>query len=308
MLKSGNRSWLLLNLVLILSHLPLSFAGEILDTIVATVNGKPVLLSELYRARNESKEFFGEEVTDLTIIREQLIEDILLEAYADERGIRVTQEEIDSEIEKIASKNTMTKEGFLKRIEEEGIHRETYRRLIQQRLLRSRLIQREVLPWITVDEADLEAYRRSHPDRFRTKPQVELFHAILTPEEVLRNLPQCHKITICLERTFSPEESKGILPRLNKTIFSLDELPREIQSWLGLPLSPGVMRLFADPSGRIKIVVFSQRIPSQDLPLSQIRDKLSDLVRQEKLEQSYLRWLGELKKNAVIERFPLPEL
>jgi len=280
--------------------------GEVLDAVVASVNGKPILLSDLKRAQSERAILFPAEATDLSAIREQLIEDMLIESYATQQNIRITDEELEREIENLAEQRKMKKSDYLRLVEENGIRVQTYRRFLRGQLLRTRLIQREILPWITADEADLLAYRKAHPDRFRTPPEVEFSFVLLEKESLPRLLPECARVEDCFSKTLPPSSSEKILHLAKRITIPLDEIPEEIRMWIGAPLPQGAMRLIPDPSGRIRIYIFIQRIPPQDLPMEKIRKELEEAVRREKLELFYIRWIEELKKNAIIERFPIP--
>jgi peptidyl-prolyl cis-trans isomerase SurA len=307
MQKFGIRSYPLLSLTLLffLSFSP-GKGGEVIDTVVASVNGKPILLSELQRARSERSVLFSTEITDLSEIREQLIEDILIESYALRQNIRITDEELEREIDNLARQRRLKKDEYMRLVEESGIVQKTYRQFLREQLLRTRLIQREILPWVTVDEADLLAYRKAHPDRFRTPPQVEFNFALLEKEQIAKLFPDCKRPEDCFSRTLPSSLSERLIPYTKKIVVPFDELPQVVQVWVATPIPQGALGLFPDPSGKVRALVFVRRIPPEDLPMGEIRSDLEEAVRREKLELSYQRWLGELKKNAIIERFPIP--
>lgn len=108
---------------------------QLLDRIIAVVNGRPVLESELilyqkfYRIPDRKKALEG------------LIDQILISQVAKRRGLNVSPEEVKKALEKLAERNGITVEELKKLFAKEGIAVVEVKDLIRRQILVARFIQ-----------------------------------------------------------------------------------------------------------------------------------------------------------------------
>lgn len=163
-------TWLAIGLAL---AMPSASRAELLDAVVAVVEGRPILLSELRELR-EGLAADGEAVTRPADLVERRIEDILVERRAETLGLTVTERDIDDAVARIASQNGMTPDDLYSAVAAQGLSQDDYRRVLRDQLRRMRIAQREIEPRVRVDRADMLAWMRRHADRFGAAPQARL--------------------------------------------------------------------------------------------------------------------------------------
>jgi len=140
-------------------------AAERLDRIVAVVNDDIVLLSELNNRTELAREQIlaqGTQPPTDQILRKQVLERLIMDRIqlqiADRQGIRVSDQELNAALEKIAAKNQMTLAQFRAALIAEGRDYAQAREQIRQEMLLARVQQANVNRRINVSEQEIEQY------------------------------------------------------------------------------------------------------------------------------------------------------
>lgn len=141
----------------------LAHAAELVDRVVAVVNGKLITLFDLdarvadLMQRTQGLSFKpgdprAEEVRRQVL--ESMINDILIEQEAARLKISVSETELDSQISEIKKKNDLTQQQFLAELAKEGLTLQQFRKKLQEESMKKRLlgymVHRKVL--VTDDE------------------------------------------------------------------------------------------------------------------------------------------------------------
>jgi peptidyl-prolyl cis-trans isomerase SurA len=150
--------------------------GRVVERVVAVVNGKIVLFSDL--GRNVAKmeaEMKGKGAEAQTGTREeterkvldQMIDEILVGAETERRGLSVTDSTVDSAIASVMKQNNMKSTADLERaLKNEGLTMDAYRSTVKRQIETSRLLNEAIRPRIQVTDQDAEnEYRRSAGER-----------------------------------------------------------------------------------------------------------------------------------------------
>lgn len=149
-------------------------AGEVIERVVAIVNGDPLLLSEL-RGRaapflprlmqNPSevqriamtKQLYGELLT-------QLIDERLLEQEARKLSISVNSSDIDRAIENVQRQSGLESDAFWEAVRGQGFTPEQYKSDVRRQLLRLKVVNQKVRARINITEEDV---RRRYDELIR---------------------------------------------------------------------------------------------------------------------------------------------
>jgi peptidyl-prolyl cis-trans isomerase SurA len=129
-------------------------SAEIVDRIVAEVNGNVITLSEL----NEYGKPFYQSImakapadvveAEIQKIRsellDRLIEDKLIEQEAAKFNISISESEVDSTIANIIQENNISPAQFKQELTKMGTNEESYRANIKNQMLKSRMINIEI--------------------------------------------------------------------------------------------------------------------------------------------------------------------
>ncbi len=165
-----------------------------IDRIAAVVDEDVVLRSELDRAvANISRQYAGREnqLPPREVLERQVLERLVLMklqlARAEQTGVRVTDQEIDSAIAGIAQQNRMTMDQLRVQAVADGGTFEDFRNSIRDELVVQRLRQRFAQSRISVSEAEIDAAMEAQKN---AGIQYHLAHILValpegaTPEQI----------------------------------------------------------------------------------------------------------------------------
>ena len=239
---------------------------EVVDEIVAVVEGTPVLRSDL-RALRASLVQQGESGLDDAELIEARIDELLMTAWAAQQQIDVDDRQIDSTVRNIAEQNGMSVEGLYEAVQAQGLSPVAYRDMLRTQLLRMQIIQQEIEPSISIDDADLIAWMREHPERYGLEPMI----AIRAGDERQR-----------VELPWS----------------SLDPV---VQRWISENPAPGATTEVVRDG--VPMTIEFEAVRQAALPaLDEVRDEVYAEVRRDRIERAFAQWMGQRRANAWIER------
>ena len=156
---------ILLFVVALLFALP-ALPAQLLDHIVAVVEDRPILQSELDQATFEALHQLrrrGINPPPLNALRHKVLEQLILQQVqlqrAQRRGIQVTDEQINAQLQRLAAANGLTLEQFIAALDEQspGSY-ERLRKQIKEQLMIQKLRQLEVVRQVSVTREELQQF------------------------------------------------------------------------------------------------------------------------------------------------------
>ena len=138
--------------------------AQTLDEIVAVVGDGVVLESELDNAVAQIRARAGQRVNQAppNVLRSQVLDRIILQRLqmqrAEQRGIQVSDEEIDQGIARIARQNNMDMAQFTRAVAGDGMSMQQLREQVRNELMISKLRRQEVMSQVVVTDADVDRY------------------------------------------------------------------------------------------------------------------------------------------------------
>ncbi|HEX4154288.1 MAG TPA: SurA N-terminal domain-containing protein [Acidobacteriaceae bacterium] len=140
--------------------------------VVATVNGHPILRSDLdkdYTAQlannpqTQTPSADQAESLRLNILHELIVEEIIAQRAA-KLGLTATDAEVDAKIDEL--KASYTEEQFRNKLQASGQTLDSLRRSVRQNLTINKLLNKEINSKITVSDADVTNYYNAHKAEF----------------------------------------------------------------------------------------------------------------------------------------------
>jgi len=129
-------------------------AGRVVvDEVVASIQGEPVLESELRTASGVQ----GEPTANNTP-RKRLLLEMLLEKEAERLGVVVDQNMIETYLSEVKRQNGVDGEQFIELLAAQGYTLDNYRKVVKKEIERTRIYALEVRPEVEVSEAEIDAY------------------------------------------------------------------------------------------------------------------------------------------------------
>lgn len=300
-----------------------SLKAEVIDRVIAVVNGKPVTLSEFNEreaplSRQISESYSGADrekrLSDLKKkVIDSLIEDLLLEQEAERSGMKVSERDIDDAIDDVKKQNSLNDETLMAALKREGLTYEAYRVQVKKQIEKSRVIGQQVRSKVNVTEKDLADYYERNQKLFMKDQEVKVSHILfLVPEKASNSeienirkqasdvleMARKGKDFSDLARKYSQDASgkeggslgffkRGqILPALEQAAFSLKkgEISDLVRTTYGFHI--------------IRVDDAKEATPE---PFDSVKEKIRSTVTSEMMEQRYREWMEELKKTAIIE-------
>ena len=298
-------------------------AEIVVDRIVAQVNDDIITLSDLNAimapemAKIEGMEIAPDKKQEMVFkLRSEKIEELIYNKLADqvarEKGISVSEKELDNAIESVKKQNFMTDEQFRKALEEEGTNMEAYRKDTKEKLLRYRLMTEEIQSKIVITTEDIEAYYKAHSDKYGSKKKyhlrtiikkapgfasAEAMKAVVdTMENILRKLDNgASFIELAKANSDLLAEEGGDIGK-----FELSQLSDQIRAAVK-DLTVGGHTPIVNTAQGLQIFYLQEIIETEGVPLDSVSEEINKILYQEAMNNKMNEWFDELKEKANIK-------
>jgi len=299
--------------LLILLVLAGAVSAKIIDGIAAVVNDDVITISEV-RSRvalvsmqweNIGKEEYNKRIQEEWEKQLQtLIEDKLILQEAKASGLEVSENEVEAQIEEMKKKFS-SEEEFYRTLQKQGLSLPEVKKMLEEELLKEKLIRRAVLSKINVGEKEIEAYYEQHKDEFMSPPQIgiariaikkgpdatELVNKIMDELKAGKNFSD-------LARQYSQtSDGKG---GGELGFFKKGELSQEVEDVVWT-LDVGQVSEPVEAGDYICIFKVTGKKLSEPKPLESVRSAIESILRREKIRKAYEEFVQKLKEKAFIE-------
>ena len=163
--------------------------GEMLDRIAAIVNDGLVLKSELDAQMDAVTKRLQEQKVELpsqSVLKQQVLDRLILQEiqaqHAKRVGLTVSDEQLNSALQEIASRNKIPFDQLPTALAAQGVDYKQYRESMRKELTLSTLRQRDVIAHINVSPHDLE--------QFLTRQQTSAANDEFNVSHILLSLPE----------------------------------------------------------------------------------------------------------------------
>jgi len=277
-------------------------AGVTVDGVVCTVNGIPILrseMAELLGKKNPTKE-------EWAAARRELIVQKLLEKAAREEKVEVTDEEVENLLMKRLKKLGLEPNDVKERLPK-------YRRETRRYLMKRQLIIRRLQSKVIVLPAEIKAYYHEHEEEFRMeeKRRVRMISALIDktadPETarkaagdkiqaVMRQLKEGKDFVLLARRESNDRYAEAggdwgwkkegdLVEALDKAAFSLEV---------------GQISDIIETSQGFHIIRVEERRAESIQPFNEVEKTIRDKLFTERFEEEKTKYLDSLLENAHI--------
>ena len=286
--------------------------AEVVDRIIATVDGDPITAHELRQFREERA---TADMTDKQLL-DALITDKLLEKEVREKGVTVKTEDIDRYVDQVKEKNRIDDYRFEAALEAQGLTLERYRDRIRLELEKSQLVNREIRGRVGIPPDEIERYYEAHREDYRTGDRVvlrdiafrvEVVDSDAEVEHIRRKAEEVRQLAVggrqfeSLAKQFSegPGADKGGL----LGTFARGELEPELEQ-AAFSLQPGQLSGVIRTDKAFHLLRVDKFEPPGYRPLEQVKDQIRDTLYDKAIGQRFEDWLSkELRERHSVEVF-----
>ena len=255
--------------------------GKLVDKVVASVNGEPILSSDLKMAEI----YYG--IHDKDKLLNRLIELNLFYQYLAQRGIDIPDEKVDELVRNIARSNGMTLEELVKELHGFGLTLKDFKELLKKDLIATVGLREYLLRSIKVSEIELELAKLKS-GKLKVKKKIEL---VSIPKEKASEVEKLiTSLNINLKELAERLDGQYKILSVEKGDL-IEELDERV--WRA---KKGEM-LFAEDSKKLYII----RILGEEKKVEGVdEEKLKREILTKKLEEAYKKLRDELIANSVI--------
>jgi parvulin-like peptidyl-prolyl isomerase len=299
-----------------------SFGGAAVDRIVAVVNQEIITLSEVEKMINPLKAEIDQgnplerrgRINELSrMALEKLVEEKLIDQEAKRSGIKVAAKEIDGAIEEIKRRNSATQEDLEKALARDGLTLEAFKKEIERKMIRAKLIQYAVKVEPNVGEKELREFYLKNSDRYKTEESYRPGHILFkvpkeaTPEEVREIRAKCQKVQAKLkagedfgEMALLYSEDISSKDKGDLGVFKKGELLPVLERE-ALRLKVGEMSGIVRTDYGFHLIKLLERRGGHPLPFDEIKDKIRQDYLDREFEKNLKQYLEALKTKSIIE-------
>ena len=303
--------------------LPLNLRGEVVDRIVALVNGEIITLSELeqmgkpYYDQVSQTSTAGEREEKMKKARMEvlgrLIENRLLEEEMKKRKIEVPERDVDATIQDVLKSSKLTENDMKKALAREGMTYSTYRQRVRDELGKMRLVSREIKSKIVIEDVVLRDYYQKNLEKFTDPLEVKIQQIFFpVPERASQEETAAveREARPILERARRGEDFAELARKFSKGpeagdggllgYFKHRELMPELEE-AGFKLRPGeISDLVRSPAG-FHILRVLERKGGEPRPFAEVQFKIREELSEAEAQKKFEQWMKELKSKAYIE-------
>ncbi len=289
---------------------PIPLFAEVVDQMVAVIDGEPYTLSNLkeYAKTKLDLDFPSGDLNKVNKQDQQVLEEFitekLLAAEVDQAGIKVTDEDVDKYIAQIKEKNRLSDTDLRDALGREGMTIEKYRVAVRSDLEKNEIINRQVRSKVNITAEDVEKYYQLNAKKYTSGDRVRLRHILLSlpegasPEvekEAMDKAQELYKRAVAGEdfAELARDYSQGAGAKEGGDIgwVSRGSLLKEIEDVAFNKLSVGAVSAPVRTSLGIHLVKLEMRQPGRLLPLSEVREKVRQEIYGKALEERFQKWL-----------------
>ena len=291
--------------------------AEVLNRIVASIDGEPITLHELEqyaRQQRAALAAMGGFATQKELLQ-ALVTEKLVAKEIQSRGVRVTDEDVDLYIEKIREQNRLSEEKLRRALEQQGLSWEAYREQVRGEIQKIQLLNREIRGKVNITDEDVARFYEANKKEYELPATVHLRHIVLrlgrgAPEAVVEGVME--RIRTIRERIVEDgEDFAEVAKEVSEDAAAKDggDLG-EVQPGRVLPefetllpeLEEGEVSEPVRTDGGVHLVLLEKRHPARHVPLEEVSEGIREKLYGKALDERYKRWLLEdLQKRHYVE-------
>lgn len=288
-------------------------AEESINKIIASVTGEPITYYDVLVAMYPKLQEAGIAPTDTNDIRLQrlretalneLINTILIRQEAQKYNLRITEQELDSEMRKIARENNTSIDVLEQQIRMQGGTLDAFKKNLRNNLLQQRMIATFVFRKIVVTVQEVDKYYKEHIDTFRTDSKYSVrFIAIPNQNDAKREMQKIQSSSMpfaSIQKAYASRYGSDNIGVLDNLIFS--ELSMEWQNAIVDAKEKDIIGpIHVDDT--YFIVYIEKKEEGKALPFEDVYTTIEGKIRDAKFSSQYADFIQSLRAKADIKLY-----
>lgn len=256
--------------------------------IVATVNGESISKEDMYQA------MYGQ-IGSPTL--DQLVVKLLVEQEAKKAGVSVSDAELQAEIQKLIDEQYGSEDMFAATLQYYGMTREAFEDQWRTYLTAQKILK----PTVSVSDQDIQAYFEAHHEELNQKESVTLRQIVTATKdeaaEVLKELRSGANFADLARQKSTDTVSRDNGGELGKIY--LGDLPSDVEAVV-FALKVGEFSEPVQVDGGFAVFNVTEKTQAREVTLDEVKDKVQELVLEEKIQTALPDWLSQIRSQADI--------
>lgn len=292
-------------------------------TNVAEVNGIAISKSDFDQEMNTVRERMarsGQTVAEEQLagfqdnVLDSLINRELLSQESKKKGITIDEQVVTEKIESIKSRFPNDSD-FKNALERMHLSEETLKAQIRKDLAINELVESSVASKISVSEEEIKAFYEGHPRAFVQPEQVKASHILIKVDakadeaaraDAKKQIEELQKriekgedfATLAKEFSQCPSSAKGG----DLGYFKRGQMVKPFED-AAFALKSGELSDVVETEYGYHIIKVVEKKPETVIPLDDIKERLSQHLKNEKIQKEFLIYLQGLKDKAQIKKY-----
>lgn len=284
----------------------------VVNRIAAVVNGEIITLHEL--RQHSAGEFMRMGVNPrdpasratvnqvMSQVLSAMIDDILLRQEAERLKIKVSETEIDNELNKMVQRNQTSLREFEARVAAQGGTMAMVKERIRNNLLSQRIIGIQIARKIMVTSEEVSAYYEQHKNEFQANRGVDVSLIVFSPSsnaaDVLRRIQSGSLTFEAAAKQFSEGPAPDQGGRLG--MINWDDLAPPLKAQV-VDLQKGEVGTVFHINGRDYLVKLNDTTPGRNMSLEEATPEIERLLREPRMQERFTEFTQQLRGRAVID-------
>ncbi len=286
-------------------------------TLAATVDGQEITMTDLEDRLATVPPQYASVLTEDALL-DQMIDELLMLNRAEELGITVDEQEIDSGINDTLTTFGMDEQTFNQELEAQGMDMETFRLLYKKELMIKKLLNMTAFANISISDSDALLYYNEKKDLFTIPEQINASHILichedstscasnLTKEEALEKINEISQMIddgmsfeeAAAEYSDCPSSAVGgnlgffgrgdMVPEFEEAAFNLE--PEEVSGVIETAFGYHIIKLY-------------EHQDAEKVDFKLVQDQIKADLESQAQEEAYLDYIASLRDNSDIVKY-----
>lgn len=317
-----------LAMTMIFLAIPLTaWAGkkQVIEDFVATVNESVIKREDFDRALTQVEQSFarmGKQLSDSQILEikknvlEELINRELLLQESQKSGVKVEAAEVKAQLEQMKSQYA-TEAEFKRALNMMDFSGANIELQLKERMEMRRFVNDRIAKKITIPEKDIKASYDSHPHIFKRPESVHAAHILIEvdPAADESQKTEARKEIAMIKKKLKTGEDFAALAKAYSQgpssvkggdlgYFSRGQMVKPFEA-AAFALKPDEISGIVETRFGYHIIKVFDKKPPVTIPYEEARVRISQYLKNAKVQKQLNQYVDELKKNAAIKRFLL---
>ena len=292
-----------------------SMAAEINGVVITKAQFDKELNIHLDRVARQGRQVSGEQLAALkNDILDGLIEREVLYQESQKVGIKIDDQQVDEQLAAI-KKRFPSEAEYKTALDKMNLTEDEVKNQISRGLAIRALIEQQIANKIVITDAETKAYYDGNPQMFKQPAQVKASHILIKVDagadeakkaearKKIETVQQKIKdggdfAELAKEYSEGPSNTRGG----DLGFFRRGQMVKPFEDAAFAMKANDVSEIVETRFGYHIIKVYEIK-PDQTLAYADVKDKLSQRMKQEKIEKDATEYIGQLKKDAKIEKY-----